>query len=191
MKLCVGACPSIFSGATARNGRRSTGSPTRPPRQGATRGRAGCVSTVTLRSHTPSCCFGTARLMCSKPASARATGCLLAMEFLRTPAPVEVSVSFSRAGLVAHLCRCAANLWEGTRDVLSAVPNRWQRAAAEMDRIEASMPPPKTPANARVRLIFDRDHQWALREWLRVAKQRTTGDIAPIGACRYDAPACG
>jgi len=36
-------------------------------------------------------------------------------------------------------------LWEGTKDALCAIPNRWQRAAAEMDHPEATSPPAQTP----------------------------------------------
>jgi hypothetical protein len=86
------------------------------------------------------------------------------------PAPAEVSVKFSHPGVVAQLSRCAASLWEGTKDALSAVPSRWQRAAAEMDRLEATNPPAQSP-NAQVTLILDHDHERVLREWLRKAKQ--------------------
>jgi hypothetical protein len=102
------------------------------------------------------------------------------------PTPAEVSVRFSRPGLVAQVCRCAASLWEGTNDVLSAVPNRWQRAAAEMDRLEATAPPPDT-ANARATLILDYEHERALRDWLRTAQQRllvTSHRLGPVAATR-------
>lgn len=102
------------------------------------------------------------------------------------PTPAEVSVRFSRPGLVAQVCRCAASLWEGTRDVLSAVPNRWQRAAAEMERLETTGSPPQT-TNARVTLILDDEHERALREWLRTAQQRLlvmSHRVGPVAATR-------
>jgi hypothetical protein len=102
------------------------------------------------------------------------------------PKAAEVSVRLLRPGLVAQLNRCAASLWEGAKDVLSAVPNGWQRAAAEMERLEAT-DSPRESANASVTLIFDHEHERALREWLRTAQQRllvASHRLGPVAATR-------
>ena len=98
----------------------------------------------------------------------------------------EVSVKVSRPGLVAQLGRCAASLCEATREVLSAVPSRWQRVAADLDRLESTEPFTQA-VNAKLKLIFDHEHEWALREWLRTAQQRllvASHRIGPVAATR-------
>lgn len=98
----------------------------------------------------------------------------------------EVSIKLSHHGLLAQLSRCAASLWRGTKDVLSAVPGRWQQVASEMERLhqQASTSP---TANAEVRLVLDGEHEWCLREWLASARRRllvSSHRLGPVAATR-------
>jgi hypothetical protein len=83
----------------------------------------------------------------------------------------NVTIRTSEPAVVSALARCAAAFWHGVESELtSSTGDRWRRIAAELDKA-ASLADP-SPANARVRLILDREHEALLSEWMGAAQVR-------------------
>lgn len=81
------------------------------------------------------------------------------------------SVHLTDSAALASLARCAATLWsDADSEVLTSTGDRWRRIATELDK-EAALSD-RTPTNAMVRLVLDREHEFLLREWKRTAQLR-------------------
>ena len=92
----------------------------------------------------------------------------------------DVSVRLREPFLVAELCGCAAGMWVGSdseKDKLSSTPGRWRSVAGELERRavqDASFvrAPPAANENTTGRLVFDREHEAILRDWVATARER-------------------
>ena len=90
----------------------------------------------------------------------------------------ELSIRLRHEGTVAEACGCAAGLWAGVEsEALSSTGDRWRSLAAELERQVAGggregVDSGGEGGRARVRLIFDREHEAIMREWSGSAQRR-------------------
>jgi phosphatidylserine/phosphatidylglycerophosphate/cardiolipin synthase-like enzyme len=97
----------------------------------------------------------------------------------------EISVCVSHPVIVSQLCRGASGLWEATGDVMSSVPAFWQRIASQLD--EMGLDYKEENPNAKAVLIFDQEHDFALRRWMKHAQRRlliSTHQLGPVASTR-------
>ena len=95
--------------------------------------------------------------------------------------PRNVTVQISEPAIVAALARCAAGFWSAVEtDVLLSTADRWRRVAADLDMVAAHEDTPI--ANAKVRLILDREHDALLHDWMSKAQSRFLVASHKLGA---------